>query len=372
MDRRDFIRLAGAGAGAATTRASPAARQSPAAAASRPAPRSAARMKVGTQHDSSDEVLGVLAALGVRHICSRLPSARLDDQWSADGLERLRARVEAFGITLDMVPLPMSSNPIARAEHPNILLGRSPERDREIDDICQMIRNAARAGIPSLKYNLTLLGVVRTASTPGRGGARYSTFVYDEATQEPPLTEAGPVDADLYWERITYFLERVIPVATEYHVRMACHPQDPGMPPGKGYRGVETVLGSVAGLKRFVDITPSPCHGLNFCQGTVSEMLARPGEDIFDVIRYFGSRGKIFNVHFRNVHGGFLNFQETFIDDGDVDMLKAMRVYKEVGFDGMMMPDHVPAIAGDPKGAQAFAHAFGYIQALIAAVSAEG
>ncbi|MDP9324225.1 MAG: mannonate dehydratase [Acidobacteriota bacterium] len=328
-------------------------------------------MKVGTQHDSSDEVLGILAALGVAHICSRLPSERLDDQWSADGLMRLRERVERFGITLDMVPLPMSSNAIARAENPNILLGKSPERDREIDDICQMIRNAGRAGIPSLKYNLTLLGVVRTANTPGRGGARYSTFVYDEARQEPPLTEAGAVGADAYWERITYFLERVIPVAAEYKVRMACHPQDPGMPRGKGFRGVETVLGSVDGLKRFITISPSAYHGLNFCQGTVSEMLAKPGEEIYDVIRYFGSRGKIFNVHFRNIRGGFLRFQETFIDDGDVDMLKAMRAYKEVGFDGMMMPDHVPAIAGDTKGAQAFAYAFGYIQALIAAVAAE-
>jgi mannonate dehydratase len=371
MDRRDFIRLAGAGVAAGTTQASIAAGQRAPGRSTRPAPRTVARMKVGTQHDSSDEVLGVLAALGVRHICSRLPSVRLDEQWSADGLQRLRERVEAFGITLDMVPLPMSSNPIARAENPNILLGKSPERDREINDICQMIRNAAKAGIPSLKYNLTLLGVVRTANTPGRGGARYSTFVYDEASQDPPLTEAGPVNADVYWERITYFLERVIPVATEYKVRMACHPQDPGMPPGKGYRGVETVLGSVAGLKRFVDIAPSPYHGFNFCQGTVSEMLAKPGEEIFDVIRYFGSRGKIFNVHFRNIHGGFLHFQETFIDDGDVNMLEAMRVYKEVGFDGMMMPDHVPTIAGDPKGAQAFAFAFGYIQALIAAVSAE-
>ena len=69
----------------------------------------------------------------------------------------------------------------------------------------------------------------------------------------PPLTEAGRVDADAYWERITYFLERVIPVAEEYKVRMACHPQDPGMPRGKGFRGVETVLGSVDGLKRFID-----------------------------------------------------------------------------------------------------------------------
>jgi mannonate dehydratase len=372
MDRRAFMRLAGAGAVAGGPGRAAAVGQRAPKPSSRSSRSTPARMKVGTQHDSSDEVLGVLAALGVTHICSRLPSARLDDQWSADGLKRLRERVDAFGITLEMVPLPMSSNPIARAENPNILLGKSPERDREIDDICQMIRNASSAGIPSLKYNLTLLGVPRTASTKGRGGARYSTFVYDDARPEPALTQAGPVGADAYWERITYFLERVIPVANEYKVRMACHPQDPGMPPGKGYQGVETVLGSVDGLKRFVEIAASPYHGLNFCQGTVSEMLAKPGEQIFDVIRYFGSRRKIFNVHFRNIRGGFLRFQETFIDDGDVDMLEAMRVYKEVGYDGMMMPDHVPAITGDARGAQAFAHAFGYIQALIAAVSAEG
>ena len=375
MHRRDFVRLAGVGmaAGASAAAHAPAADGAQTAAAPRPgaAPRRAL-MKVGTQHDSSDEVLTILAALGVTHICSRLPSARLDDQWSVEGLTRLRERVERAGIALDMVPLPMSSNALARAENPNILLGKSPERDREIDDLCQMIRNASRAGVPSLKYNLTLLGVVRTPNTPGRGGARYSTFVYDEATPDPPLTAAGVVGEDAYWERITYFLKRVIPVAEEYKVRMACHPQDPGMPRGKGFQGVETVLGSVDGLKRFIAISPSPYHGLNFCQGTVSEMLARPGQEIFDVIRYFGSRGKIFNVHFRNIRGGFLRFQETFIDDGDVDMLKAMRVYREVGFDGMMMPDHVPAITGDARGAQAFAYTFGYIKALIAAVAAEG
>ena len=329
-------------------------------------------MKAGTQHGSSDDVLRVLAAFGVNHICSTLPSGKLDEAWSVEGLSRLRERVESFGIRLEMVPLPLSSVAIERAEHPHIMLGRSPERDREIDDICQMIRNAARAGIPALKYNLTILGVVRTAPTRGRGGALYSTFVYDEARQEPPLTQAGPVSADEMWERITYFLERVIPVAEEYKVRMACHPHDPGMPPDRGFRGVHRVLGSVEGLKRFIEIVPSPYHGLNFCQGTVAEMLRDPAREIFDVIRYFGARGKIFNVHFRNIRGRFLNFQETFPDDGDVDMIQALRVYKEVGYDGMIMPDHVPRIQGDEGARQAFAFAFGYIQALIQLVNSEG
>jgi len=344
---------------------------SPAAAQSAPATAAKTLMKAGTQHDSTDDVLRVLAAFGVEHICSTLPSTKLDEQWSVEGLTRLRERVESHGIKLDMVPVPMSSNYITRTETPGIMLGKSPERDREIDGICQMIRNAAAAGIPALKYNLSILGVVRTEPTRGRGGCQYSTFVYDRARQDPPLTEAGPVSEDAYWERITYFLERVIPVAEEYKVKLACHPHDPGMPRDRGFRGVHTVLGSVDGLKRFVEIHPSPYHGLNFCQGTVSEMLQDPGRDIFDVIRYFGTRRKIFNVHFRNIRGRFLNFQETFPDDGDVNMIAAIRVYKEVGYDGMIMPDHVPKVAGDTGGHQAFAFAFGYIQALIQLVKQE-
>jgi mannonate dehydratase len=375
MQRRQFMRLATTGitTGALADSVSPSqlastGQRTKAKQAVRPRQ---ALIRVGTQHGSSDEILRLLAAFGVNHICGTLPSVRLDERWSVEGLLKLRERVESFGIKLEMAPLPLSASYITEAENPQIMLGQSPERDREIDDICHMIRNAARAGIPILKYNLSILGVVRTEPTVGRGGATYRTFVYNRAKREPPLTEAGPVNADQYWERISYFLKRVIPVAEEHKVKMACHPHDPGMPRDKGYRGVHAVLGSVEGLKRFIDIMPSEYHGLNFCQGTVSEMLQKPGDEIFDVIRYFGSRRKIFNVHFRNIRGGFLDFQETFIDDGDVDMLKAMRVYKEVGYDGMMMPDHVPEISGDVQGYQAFAYTFGYIKAVIAAVDSE-
>jgi mannonate dehydratase len=194
--------------------------------------------------------------------------------------------------------------------------------------------------------------------------------VYSKARQGGPSLQSGPVNEEQMWERINYFLKRVVPVAEQCKVRLCCHPHDPAMP-RTGFQGVHRVLGSVQGLKRFVDIVPSEYHGLNFCQGSVAEMLERPGKEIYDVIRYFGTRRKIFNVHFRNIKGGFLNFQETFPDDGDVDMIKAMRVYKEVGYDGMIMPDHVSHIEGDTNGAQAFAYAFGYIQALIQLMNSE-
>ena len=321
-------------------------------------------MKAGHQHDHSATTLQALAAFGVKHICSGHLSANMDE-WSVEALTRLRKHVESFGITLEAVPLPMSSSYITKAELPEILLAKDPERDRTLENIRQMIRNAGKAGIPFVKYNLTFLGVVRTGRIPGRGGAGLSAFDYARAKQEPPLTEAGPIGEEVYWDRISYFLRRVVPVAEEAKVRIALHPQDPAMPKETGFRGVHTVLGSVDGLKRFVETMPSQYHGLNFCQGTVSEMLERPGAQIYDVIRWFGVRGKIFNVHFRNIRGGFLNFAETFPDDGDVDMPRALRTYQEVGYDGMIMPDHVPVIAGDPGGQKAFAFCFGYIQALL-------
>src|SRR5207249_10959219 len=99
-----------------------------------------------------------------------------------------------------------------------------------------------------------------------------------------------------------------------------------------GYQGVDCVLGTVHGLKKFIGIHASPYHGLNFCQGSVSEMLADPGKEIYDVIRYFGSRQKIFNVHFRNIRGRRDDFVEVYPDEGDIDFVKAIQVYKEVGY----------------------------------------
>ncbi len=363
MQRRQFLGAAATGAtllglGRATTRAT---------AATPPAKDSkrAVLMHAGHQHDHSETTLRALAAFGVKNICSGKIANKLDENWSVEGLTRLRQNVESFGIKLDCVPLPLSSGYITKSEHPEIMLAKDPERDRTLEDFCQMIRNCGKAGIPMVKYNLTFIGVVRTERTVGRGGASLSAFDFKKSKQEPPLTEAGRITDAIYWDRINYFLKKIVPVAEEAKVKIACHPQDPGMPRETGWRGVNTVLGTPDGLRKFVELQASPYHGLNFCQGTVSEMLEKPGEQIYDVIREFGRRGKIFNVHFRNIRGGFLKFEETFPDEGDVDMPRALRAYREVGYAGMIMPDHVPQILGDPQGQKAFAFCFGYIQALL-------
>jgi mannonate dehydratase len=363
MNRRQFVSSAGAVALA------PAASRP--AAADTPAPR--ARMRLGCQSaPTTDAHLKYLARYGVRDICGypEVPADRL--YATVDELKRMRDLAEANGIHVECTAPPfLTSSHIDREKHGAIMLAESPERDRDIEQLQTFIRNCAAAGVPSFKYNMSILGVVRTGRIPGRGDASYSAWRLRDAHPQPPLTRAGRVDADRFWERITYFLDRVVPVANEYKVRMACHPQDPGMPP-EGYQGVDRVLGTVDGLKRFVSIRESPYHGLNFCQGTVSEMLRDPGKEIFDVIRYFGTRNKIFNVHFRNIRGHRDEFVEVYPDEGDVNFVEAIKVYREVGYSYLLMPDHVPQAASDPNGLQSFAFCYGYIRALIQAVDRIG
>jgi mannonate dehydratase len=330
-------------------------------------------MKLGCQSGpTSEQRLQFFARHGVQGICGYPEDSEKKGYFSVDDLSRIKERCEKWKVSLDCIePGFLASSHIDRTARPAIMLGQSPQRDRDIEAFQNTIRNAAKVGIPAIKYNMSMLGVLRIGRTPGRGGTTYSTWNLKEAQKYDkfkPETKAGPINADVYWERITYFLERVIPVANENKVRMACHPHDPGVPPGQGFQRIDAVLGTPDGLKKFISIHESPYHGLNFCQGTVSEMLRDPGKEIHDVIRYFGSRKKIFNVHFRNIRGHRDDFREVYPDEGDVDFVKAMMTYKEVGYPYLMMPDHVPYHPDDKGGDQAFAFAYGYIRALIQAV----
>jgi mannonate dehydratase len=370
MDRRTFLSVTGGTAAAAALGSRPEPAQ---AAATRSSSRRPVQMHVGTQRGPTNpETLDYFKRHGVDHVCGYPPDPGERGYWTVDDLEQTRELCEKHGIELSMVALPfLSSSHIDRERRGAIMLGQSPERDRDIEHIQKMIAGCAKAGIPAFKYNMSLLGVPRTESTPGRGGSRYSTWRLAEAKADPPLTRAGRVTEDVAWERITYFLDRVIPVCNEYKVRAACHPHDPGMPP-EGYQGIVRVLGTPEGLRKFVSIRESPYHGLNLCLGTTAEMLQDPAREIHDVIRDLGSRGKIFNIHFRNIRGRRDDFQEVYPDEGDMDMLAVARTLYEVEYPYMVMPDHMPRHDDDPGGRQAFAFAYGYIKAILQAVEAMG
>ena len=354
----------------------PAALAAPACAASSghvDAPRKRALMKVG--EITAAEVCNnypFLARFGVHHTCGWYDTDMINPKApTVEQLSRLREQAGKYGIEIVM------TNCYIGRGLSGIMLGDA-RRDREIEEFQTTIKNCAAVGVPAIKYYLSFLQVLRSGKAKGRGDLIYNSWHYDSAKPAAPLTVAGPVNADLYWERITYFLDRVVPVANEYKIRLAQHPHDPPMGV-RGYQGIDQVLGTVEGMKRFVSIRESPYHGLNFCQGTVAEMLQDPGKEIYDVIRWFGERRKIFSVHFRNIKGHRGDFiAEIPPDAGDVNMARAMGVYRDVGYDGVICVDHVSQladnVADNKKEAelQQWAYGFGYIRALIQAADEAG
>ncbi len=329
----------------------------------------------------TDARLMLAAQLGVQHIAVEMGSELYDasetGRWDAGRIRDLQGRAAANGISVDVIGLEMGALLL------DIIRGNAARRDAQLAVIVHNIRAAAEAGVPCLKYALHMIGIPRTGRTPGRGGALYSHFDIAGATDDAlaaytgaapgqrRAADVGPVSPQESWDAFAWFLERIIPVAEECGVFLAFHPQDPPLPHDGGLRGFHHVLGSVDGLKRYLDLTPSKSHVMNFCQGTVAEMCADPATEVLDAIRYFGGRRKMFMVHFRNIAGGYLDFDEVYPDNGDVDMHAALRVYKEVGYEGMICPDHVPASAVDPDKERQFAFCLGYIKALLQVVEAE-
>ncbi len=335
-------------------------------------------MYLGEQlHNPSDARLRLGAQLGVEHIAAELGATIHDasgtGRWSLEKVRSFQARAGAVGIAVDVIGLEMGSVIL------DTIRGNAERRDAQFAVIAHNIRVAGQAGVPCLKYNLNMIGIPRTGRTVGRGGALYSHFAFAEATDDVlrahtnpgkgqvSLAEAGPVSPEESWAALAFFLERVLPVAAECGVALAFHPQDAPLP-REGLRGFHHVLGSVEGLRRYLDLSSSRYHVMNFCQGTIAEMCENPTTEVLDAIRYFGGRGRLFMVHFRNIAGGYGAFDEVYPDNGVVDMAAAMRVYREVGYRGMICPDHVPLSDVDPDKERQFAFCLGYIKALLQTV----
>ena len=332
------------------------------------------QMKVGCQTGGTTvENLEFKARHGVFNLDGGAPAFIEGVGWDLKDSLAKKEACEEYGISLDAYHLPLSSDGINKVKFPNILLGKSPERDREIEMLQQMISVAGRTGIQFLNYNTTILPVLRTGLTldPKRGNASYHTWNYEDAVaKNEPLTLAGVVTADEMYERITYLLDRLLPVAAEYKVRLANHIGDP--PTHAGFRGITSWDSPdvFEGIKRFANLYDSPYHGFNLCLGTVAEGLKDPKKEILPIIRWVGERKKIFNIHLRNIRGGFDNFQETYPDNGDLDFYQIIKLLRDLDYPYLVMPDHVPRHADPASNLQAFAFAYGYIKALLQAVAA--
>ena len=193
-----------------------------------------------------------------------------------------------------------------------------------------------------------------------------TAFDYEDI-KDQTLTRYGEISKELLWKNLEYFLKAVGPEAEKYRVKLAMHPDDPQV---DTIRGISRIMTNAESFRRMAKIYPSPYNGLTMCQGNFALM----GEDIPTIVREFGKQNLIHFVHFRNVRGGKMNFEETFHDEGMIDMYEAMRAYIDTGFKGPLRPDHVPTMAGDSNEYPGYSalgslYAAGYIRGLIEAVA---
>lgn len=310
------------------------------------------RAAVGQIRELTDEMLLFAKQFGVDDIQMNTPALPGETHWQYMDLLQLRTRAEDAGLRL----IALENVPISFYD--KAMLGL-PGRDEQIEAMATTIQNMGRAGIPILGYHWMPNGVWRTSrTTRGRAGARVTSF--DMAlVEDAPLTHGRVYTAEEMWDNYAYYLAALLPVAEAAGVKLALHPDDPPVP---SLGGIARIFSNFAGFKRAMATFDSPYHGLDFCYGCWSEM----GPGALEALRYFGERGKLVYVHFRDVQGTMPRFQECFVGEGNTDFFEVMKVLKEVGFTGFLLPDHVPHTEGDsPWGHRAWAHALGYIQAMI-------
>lgn len=324
------------------------------------------RVAIGQFNELTREKLLFAKQMGASGILLNTPLLPGEKRWEVEPVRWLVKRCEEHGLRLEAI----ENTPVSFYD--KAMLGL-PGRDEQIENYQATIRNLGQAGVPILGYHWMPNSVWRTSrTTPGRGGALVTSFDMElvdagqpltNGVREHPLTQGRTFTEEEMWQNYIYFMKAVLPVAEAAGVKLALHPDDPPLP---ALGGIARLFYHFDGFKRAMEVVPSPNSGLDFCMGCWSEM----GPGVTEVIRYFGERGKIFYVHFRDVQGYVPKFQECFLGEGNVDVVEAMRTLKEVGFTGFIIDDHVPYMVDDTEWHhRGRAFQTGYIMALLATVN---
>ena len=289
--------------------------------------------------------------------------------WSYEELAALKREINAAGLDLAAIE---NFDP---AHWHDVLLD-GPKKAQQLEGLKTIVRAVGRAGIPCIGYNFSIAGVAGRIKGPfARGGAEAVgmdgpcdaplpngmawNMVYDRSAPPGAVPSATPQQL---WQRLQDLLDAVVPVAEEAGVTLAAHPDDPPLPT---VRGQPRLVYKPQLYQRLLDLKPSPRNALEFCVGTVAEMA---DGDVYDAVETYSRQGKLAYVHCRNVRGKAPHYRETFIDDGDVDMLRVLRILRRNGFDGVVIPDHAPQMACAAPWHAGMAYALGYLQAALAAV----
>ena len=311
----------------------------------------------GQFNTASSEYLRFAAQYGVKDILLNNPILQEEKPgiWSKKELAKLKLSIESYNLQLSAI----ENVPTHFYDH---IMLNGPNKNMQIENMIQNIENMADVGIPIFGYNWMPSHVWRTNPRHIRGGAIATAFDYESA-KNYTLTHDREYSEDEMWESLEEWIKIITPIAEKKNIRLGIHPCDP---PVEKLGGIPQLLRSFESYKRLIEIVDSPSNGIEFCQGTFSEMEDAKDGGIYEMIDYFSSREKILYVHFRNVSGTVPKFNEEFINSGYVDMHKAMNIYLKNGFDSFFIDDHVPLTNNDTEwGHAGRAFANGYIQALI-------
>ena len=310
------------------------------------------------QQDLSDEYIRFAQQIGAEgldiHNPESVPGCEEQGYPDRDALAALVEKLRAAGLGVFRVA------PCAPVRY----LRGEPGGEEDVDNLVRTIEVFGEVGVPFMSVPIHL-------GNPGgrggreyvfRGGYRMGGFEVERMekrlAQEPLEEEVSMED---HWDRSVELYKRLVPVAENRDVRLITHPSDPPLP--------NTDVSPRRWLG-FMEAVPSDHNGLLYCIGTRHES----GVNIHEDIRFFGRKGLIFHTHFRNVRGqipSWGGYQELALDDGDMNMFRVLQTLREVGFDGGLQIDHLPAFDKDDQHQKiASAYAVGYVRALVAALAA--
>jgi len=292
--------------------------------------------------------------------------------WTFEDLIALKRAIQSHDLELEAIE---NFDP---AHWHDVLLD-GPQKAQQLEDLKTLVREVGRAGIPVIGYNFSIAGVAGRVKGPfARGGAEAVgmdgpcdqplpngmvwNMVYDP---KAPPGAVPPATAQQLWGRLQDFLEALLPVAEEAGVTLAAHPDDPPMPT---VRGQPRLVYQPQLYQSLIDLHPSRRNALEFCVGTIAEMTQG---DVYEAIETYSRQGRLAYVHCRNVRGKVPHYRETFIDDGDVDMLRVLRILKRTGYQGVLIPDHAPQMTCAAPWHAGMAYALGYLRALLRVVENE-
>ena len=325
-------------------------------------------IQLGTQlpPTASDEDMRFANQLGVEWVMTSLDKP---EEHTVESYLRLREKFESHGLKIYR----LANHACHNMEEVTLNL---PGREAKIAQYLDYIRNLGKAGIHYATYAHMGNGIWSTGRATMRGGVEGRAFDLSKAkagwwvgkVYEGPLTHGREYSEEELWDNYTYFIKQVVPVAEEAGVYIGIHPDDPPVYPLGGVP--RCVFGTFEGYKRALEIADSPNIGVCLCVGCWLEGGKGMGKDVIEAIRYFGGQRKLFKAHFRNVSQPMpAPWVETFMDDGYMDMHQVVRAMREVGFDGVIISDHLPAMVGGRRAAEAYS--VGYMRALVQAASNE-